>query len=168
MDDEEPRSRVARSAVERALVRIAHHYGAEPEFVLLGGLVPDLLCVTTRVSRASAPSPDQAVPGDMAHRERMATEVFARMLRRLRIEKQILPSLVQRWERVDNFTTTIRLMAVFKNLSAIPDALLGRLEKAYQTNDQLYGSGFVTRELPVFVGRMKATRAKDSAPMRTA
>lgn len=44
MDDDVPRSRAARAAAERALIRVVHHYGARPEFVLLGGLVPDLLC----------------------------------------------------------------------------------------------------------------------------
>lgn len=44
MRDEPPRTRVARAAAELALVRIVHHYGRRPEFVLLGGLVPDLLC----------------------------------------------------------------------------------------------------------------------------
>ncbi len=38
------RSRQARELAERALVRLAHAYGDVPEFVLLGGLVPDLLC----------------------------------------------------------------------------------------------------------------------------
>lgn len=38
------RSRAARAASERALVRVVHHYGARPEFVVLGGLVPELLC----------------------------------------------------------------------------------------------------------------------------
>ncbi len=44
MSDEVPRSRQARLAAEQALVRVVHHYGAKPEFVLLGGLVPELLC----------------------------------------------------------------------------------------------------------------------------
>ena len=44
MIDEVPRSRVARVAAETALVRIVHHYGERPEFVVLGGLVPELLC----------------------------------------------------------------------------------------------------------------------------
>lgn len=44
MADDTPRSRAARAAAERALIRVVHHYGARPEFVLLGGLVPDLLC----------------------------------------------------------------------------------------------------------------------------
>jgi Nucleotidyl transferase AbiEii toxin, Type IV TA system len=38
------RSRQARALAERALVRLVRAYGDVPEFVLLGGLVPDLLC----------------------------------------------------------------------------------------------------------------------------
>ena len=53
MVDEPPlRSRAAREAAERALVRIVHHYGERPEFVLLGGLVPDLLCTTSEYEHA--------------------------------------------------------------------------------------------------------------------
>ena len=44
MTDELERSRAARAAAERPLVRVVHHYGGRPEFVLLGGLVPELLC----------------------------------------------------------------------------------------------------------------------------
>lgn len=40
MTDEAPRSRMARVAAEAALVRVLHHYGERPEFVVLGGLVP--------------------------------------------------------------------------------------------------------------------------------
>jgi len=38
------RSRQARELAERALVRFVHAYGELPKLVLLGGLVPDLLC----------------------------------------------------------------------------------------------------------------------------
>jgi hypothetical protein len=41
---EPPRSRLARALAESALVRLVTAYGETPEFVLLGGLVPDLLC----------------------------------------------------------------------------------------------------------------------------
>lgn len=45
MSEPEPvRSRSARDLAERALVRLVLAYGDTPEFVLLGGLVPDLLC----------------------------------------------------------------------------------------------------------------------------
>ena len=47
MSDDPPRSRSARAAAERALIRVVHQYGSRPEFVLLGGLVPDLLCSTS-------------------------------------------------------------------------------------------------------------------------
>src|SRR5665213_1521007 len=40
------RSRRARDLAERALVRLVRAYGDVPEFVLLGGLVPNLLCRT--------------------------------------------------------------------------------------------------------------------------
>jgi len=38
------RSRLARALAESALIRLVTAYGETPEFVLLGGLVPDLLC----------------------------------------------------------------------------------------------------------------------------
>jgi len=41
---EPQRSRQARALAEAALVRVVSAYGETPEFVLLGGLVPDLLC----------------------------------------------------------------------------------------------------------------------------
>jgi hypothetical protein len=41
---ETPRSRQARALAEAALVRLVTKYGGTPDFVLLGGLVPDLLC----------------------------------------------------------------------------------------------------------------------------
>lgn len=44
MSEEDSRTRQARLAAEQGLVRVAHHYGATPEFVVLGGLVPELLC----------------------------------------------------------------------------------------------------------------------------
>lgn len=42
--EEPPRSAKARAAAELALVRVIHQYGGTPSFVLLGGLVPALLC----------------------------------------------------------------------------------------------------------------------------
>jgi hypothetical protein len=41
---EPQRSRQARALAEASLVRIVSAYGETPEFVVLGGLVPDLLC----------------------------------------------------------------------------------------------------------------------------
>lgn len=46
------RSRFARQLAEAALVRVVHHYGARPEFVVLGGLVPELLCEESTIQHA--------------------------------------------------------------------------------------------------------------------
>jgi hypothetical protein len=66
MDDEEARTRPARAAAERALVRIAHHYGGEPEFVVLGGLVPDILCSQSDFSHAGTTDVDVQVDLEIA------------------------------------------------------------------------------------------------------
>lgn len=44
MSNEPERTQAARAVAELALIRIVHHYGAKAEFVVLGGLVPQLLC----------------------------------------------------------------------------------------------------------------------------
>lgn len=44
MSEETERTGRARQAAELALVRVCNHYGGRPNFVLLGGLVPALLC----------------------------------------------------------------------------------------------------------------------------
>lgn len=66
MADEQPRSRQARAAAERALIRIVHHYGAKPEFVVLGGLVPDLLCTASPYRHAGTTDIDVEVDLEIA------------------------------------------------------------------------------------------------------
>ncbi|HTW73338.1 MAG TPA: nucleotidyl transferase AbiEii/AbiGii toxin family protein [Steroidobacteraceae bacterium] len=61
MADEIPRSRQAKLAAEQALVRIVHHYGERPEFVVLGGLVPDLLCSSSARQHAGTTDIDVQV-----------------------------------------------------------------------------------------------------------
>lgn len=66
MTDEAPRSRIARLAAEAALVRVVHHYGERPEFVVLGGLVPELLCSTSEYSHAGTTDVDVQVDLEIA------------------------------------------------------------------------------------------------------
>lgn len=61
MSDEIPRSRQARLAAEQALVRVVHHYGERPEFVVLGGLVPELLCSSSAHQHAGTTDIDVQV-----------------------------------------------------------------------------------------------------------
>jgi hypothetical protein len=60
------RSRAARAASERALVRVVHHYGARPEFVVLGGLVPELLCAGSAWRHAGTTDVDVQVDLEVA------------------------------------------------------------------------------------------------------
>ena len=64
MPDESLLSRAAREAAERALVRVVHHYGARPEFVVLGGLVPELLCSGSSFQHAGTTDVDEGAPWD--------------------------------------------------------------------------------------------------------
>lgn len=66
MPDEESRSRAARRTAERALVRVVHHYGARPEFVVLGGLVPALLCAGSNFDHAGTTDVDVQVDLEIA------------------------------------------------------------------------------------------------------
>ncbi len=61
MADEPARSRAARLAAEAALVRVVHHYGGRPEFVVLGGLVPELLCSAAAYRHAGTTDVDVQV-----------------------------------------------------------------------------------------------------------
>lgn len=60
------RSRSARVAAETALVRIIHHYGVLPEFVLLGGLVPEMLCADSDFRHAGTTDVDVQVNLEIA------------------------------------------------------------------------------------------------------
>jgi hypothetical protein len=66
MATESPRSRPARKAAEEALVRVVHHYGETPEFVVLGGLVPELLCDKSRATHAGTTDIDVQVDLEIA------------------------------------------------------------------------------------------------------
>ena len=65
MPDETARMRAARAAAEQGLVRVVHHYGSRPEFVLLGGLIPELLCSASRYQHAGTTDIDVQVDLEM-------------------------------------------------------------------------------------------------------
>ncbi len=67
MTDDAPRSRAARRSAESALVRVVHHYGARPGFVVLGGLVPELLCAGSDYHHAGTTDIDVQVDLEIAY-----------------------------------------------------------------------------------------------------
>ena len=60
------RSREGRDAAERVLVRVVRHYGARPAFVVLGGLVPELLCSNGEILHAGTLDVDVQVNLEIA------------------------------------------------------------------------------------------------------
>jgi len=66
MQDEIPRSRAARVVAETALVRVVHHYGSRPEFVLMGGLLPEYLCSESDFRHAGTTDVDVQVDLEIA------------------------------------------------------------------------------------------------------
>lgn len=86
------RSRVARDAAEAALVRIVHHYGERPEFVVLGGLVPELLCAESEFQHAGTTDVDVQVDLEIA----CGSVNTARLERALR-NAEFVPGTGQIW-----------------------------------------------------------------------
>ncbi len=66
MPDETRRTRAARAAAEQALVRVVRHYGTRPEFVVIGGLVPELLCSASALQHAGTTDIDVQVNLEIA------------------------------------------------------------------------------------------------------
>ena len=65
-EEDPPRSAAARRAATLGLVRVVHHYGGRPEFVLLGGLVPALLCSNSPKRHAGTTDVDVQVDLEIA------------------------------------------------------------------------------------------------------
>lgn len=116
MDREEiPRSRAARAAAEAALVRVVHHYGRRPEFVVLGGLVPELLCTKGALQHAGTTDIDVQVDLEIA-----CSSVNTRHLELALQNAEFSPDS----ERVWRWTTEIddhKMLIKFELLSDLDD-----------------------------------------------
>ena len=102
MTDEEPeRSEAGRRAAELALVRVVHHYGGTPEFVLLRGLVPGLLCAGSDRRHAGTTDVDVQVDLEIA-----GGAVEAGRLEKALRNAEFQPDgqYVWRWQLVDSPT----------------------------------------------------------------
>ena len=95
MPDDVPRSRTARAAAEQALIRVVHHYGGRPAFVLLGGLVPDLLCSTSDLLHAGTTDVDVQVDLEIA-----LGSTSARRLERALLNAEFAPDGKRVWRWV--------------------------------------------------------------------
>lgn len=106
MTDESSRSRAARRAAEQALGRVVHHYGATPEFVLLGGLVPELLCSRSGIRHAGTTDVDVQVDLEIAAGAVNTTRLEHALVN---AEFEADPSRVWRWQtEADGYNAVVK------------------------------------------------------------
>jgi hypothetical protein len=145
--DESPRSRQARAAAEQALVRVVHHYGARPEFVVLGGLVPELLCSGSSFQHAGPSDVDVQVNLEIA-----CGAVNTRRLEHALLNAEFQPDSdnIWRWR-----TDASGSQAVVKfELLADLDSAAAESTIKFQECDRLgaanlRGTGYATRDVEV-------------------
>ncbi len=146
-DDPPPRSRAAREAAERALVRIIHHYGARPEFVMLGGLVPELLCFGSEFQHAGTTDVDVQVDLEIAY-----GAVNAVQLERALQNAEFVPENARIWRWVadgDAVGTVVKfeLLADLHDEPARATIKFDQCENLGAVN--LRGTGFASRDTEV-------------------
>jgi hypothetical protein len=138
---------VARAAAERALVRVVHHYGARPEFVVLGGLVPELLCSQSDLAHAGTTDVDVQVNLEIA----CASANMPRLERALR-NAEFEPDGDRAWRWTAEGATGIAVVK-FELLADLDDAARGSTidfddcEQLSAVN--LRGTAFAARDVVV-------------------
>jgi hypothetical protein len=115
MADDPSRTRETRAAAERALVRIVHHYGTTPEFVVLGGLMPDLLCSTSPYRHAGTTDIDVQVNLEIA-----CGAVNMRRLEQALLNAEFEPDSEQVWRWIADGPTP-RTVVKFELLADLDD-----------------------------------------------
>ncbi|MEI2638993.1 MAG: hypothetical protein V9F03_08385 [Microthrixaceae bacterium] len=147
MTDEPSRSREARAAAEAALVRVVHHYGSRPEFVLLGGLVPELLCADSAFRHAGTTDVDVQVDLEIA-----CGAVNTRRLEQALRNAEFQPDAERVWRWITEGATT-RVVIKFELLADMDDQpapatfQFTECEKLGAAN--LRGTGFAARDITV-------------------
>ena len=184
--DEPARSSEARAAAELALVRVVHHYGTKPGFVLLDGLVPALLCSNSAFRHAGTTDVDVQVDLEIAkgatHTRRLEQalasadfhpdservwrwEMQTDTGRKAQVKFELLADLENRQQgAIVNFDDCQQLGAV--NLRGTGYAARDVQEQTLRAND-----GGIVREVQVNVtglaGFLMAKAAAAKAPART-
>ena len=141
------RSLATREAAERVLVHVVHHYGGRPEFVVLGGLIPGLLC--TRSSFLHIGTTDVDVQVNL--------EIACNLANAVRLEQALrntglLPAGDEFWCWTTNAATAGAVVR-FELLVELPDKPTRRQIKFSQCDSlgamNLRGTGFASRDVEV-------------------
>ena len=141
------RSRRARAAAETALVRIVHHYGSRPEFVVLGGLVPELLCAQSQFQHAGTTDIDVQVDLEVE-----CGAVNTARLERALLNAEFTPENDQVWHWVGGGAAATAVVR-FELLADLPDQRTEATIKFDQCQNlgalNLRGTGYASRDTDV-------------------
>lgn len=147
MADEALRSRSARAAAEQALVSVVHHYGSLPEFVVLGGLVPEILCVGTEYHHAGTTDVDVQVDLEIA-----AGSVNTARLERALRNAEFEPQGARVWCWVAGGTTSkalIKFELLADDEAAPAESTIKFMDCEILGAVNLRGTGFAARDAVV-------------------
>lgn len=146
MLDEPPRSRAARRAAELALLRIVYHYGDTPEFVVLGGLVPELLCGGSSWRHAGTTDVDVQVDLEIA----CGSSNMARLENALR-DAGFVPDVERTWRWVagDDPKTLVKFELLADLDDKPADAIVNFDACEHLGAVNLRGTGFAARDVEV-------------------
>lgn len=141
------RSRAARESAERALVRILQEYDGRPEFVVLGGLVPELLCAGSAFRHAGTTDVDVQVDLEIA----FGAVNTARLEQALH-NAEFVPEEGQiwRWVATDETGATVvkfELLADLRDERTEATIFFDRCKSLGALN--LRGTGFASRDVEV-------------------
>jgi len=145
---DETRSLAARAAAELALVRVVHHYGGRPEFVLLGGLVPALLCAGSPRRHAGTNDVDVQVNLEIA-----GGAVHAARLEQALRNAEFEPDSARTWRWTFDPTKDVRATVKFELLADLETAAAGSVVNFAGCDSlgaaNLRGTGYATRDAQV-------------------
>jgi hypothetical protein len=158
--DEPVRSSQARAAAELALVRVVHHYGEKPGFVLLGGLVPQLLCSQSAFRHAGTTDVDVQVDLEIA-----AGATHTRRLERALANAEFRPDSERVWRWELQTDTGRKATVKFELLADLEDQKQGAIitfDDCQQLGAvNLRGTGYAARDV-----QEQTLRAKDGGILR--
>lgn len=146
---EPERSRAARAASEAALVRVVHHYGGRPEFVMLGGLVPELLCAGSAWRHAGTTDVDVQVDLEVACGA-INTARLENALRNAEFEPDT--ERVWRWVAAGAPTRTVVKFELLADLDDQPNQAIVQFDACERLGAvNLRGTGYAARDVEVRV-----------------
>jgi hypothetical protein len=155
---EPTRSRDTRQLAESALVRLIDAYGEVPGFVLLGGLVPDLLCARSSTSHVGTTDVDVQVDLEIASGSANATRLEA-ALRTAGFE----PESARSWRWLDRSAPSLVVKAEFlADLVDVPNQTTLTFDGCDHLGAvNLRGTGFAARDYQI--RQIKSAHAADSS-----